>query len=263
MEVMQMPVSRSRRDRLVESWEHEERQPFVGWDFSNLDGRMFEEHPPWSYPSRAAALMQHASSMLDMGTAGGERLLTLKEHWPTKVVVTEEYPPNFRLAKRRLTPLGVRIEVVRLTDRDPMPFADGEFGLVLNRHSAFNAAEVARILTSGGTFLTQQVHGQWARDLLAVFGAKPQWPHATLSNFAPRLEAAGLRLVDTREWWGKLTFADVGAIAYYLKAVPWLVPGFTVDRYLDRLLALQSRLDGGETLAFEAGKYLIEARKAR
>lgn len=257
-----MDASQSKQDRLVEIWKREELQPFVGWDFSYLDGRMFEEKPSWSYPLRAATLMQQSSSVLDMGTGGGERLLGLKEHWPRKVAVTENYPPNFKLATERLAPLGVRVEAVRLSSYDPMPFADGEFDLMLNRHSGFNAIEVARILASGGTFLTQQVHGLWAQDLLAAFGAKPQWPEATLSNDAPKLEAAGLRVGRAEEWSGKLTFADVGAIVYYLRAVPWLVPGFSVDTHLDRLLELQSRLEGGEDLVFEARKYLIEAQKA-
>ncbi len=64
----------------VESWKRQELQPFSGWDFSYLSGRMLEEQPPWSYTSRAAALMRQASSVVDMGTGGGERLLELKEH---------------------------------------------------------------------------------------------------------------------------------------------------------------------------------------
>ena len=56
-------------------------------------------------------------------------------------------------------------------------------------------------------------------------------------------------------------FSDVGAIVYYLKAVPWLVPGFTVDSHLPYLLALQERLDAGEGLGFYAAKFLIEARR--
>jgi SAM-dependent methyltransferase len=260
--VINLGVSKSKQDRLVEIWKREEHQPFVGWDFSYLDGRMFEEQPPWSYSSRAATLMQAASSVLDMGTGGGERLLALKEHWPKKVVVTEDYPPNLELVRDRLIPLGVRVEAVSLGERDPMPFADGEFDLVLNRHSGFNPDEVARVLASGGTFLTQQVHGLWAQDLLTFFGSKPQWPEATLANDVPKLEAAGLTVARAEEWWGKLAFADVGAIVYYLKAVPWLVPGFSVDSHLDRLLELQSRLESGEELVYKAAKYIIEAWKA-
>ena len=50
-------------------------------------------------------------------------------------------------------------------------------------------------------------------------------------------------------------------IVYYLKAVPWLVPGFPVATHLKHLLTLQRRLEGGGSLAFVARKYLIEAHK--
>ena len=63
------------------------------------------------------------------------------------------------------------------------------------------------------------------------------------------------------EWEGHLAFTDVGAIGYYLKAVPWEVPGFTVRSHLRHLLALQDRLEAGEELEFYAAKYLIEACK--
>ena len=249
------------QDALIEFWKAEERQPFSGWDFSYLDGRMIEEQAPWSYSARAAELMRQAASVIDLDTGGGERFLKLRDHWPKKVVATEEYPPNFKLASERLVPLGVRVIDVRLTDSDPMPFADGEFDLVLNRHAGFNPKEVARILAPGGAFLTQQVHGLWAHDLLAVFGAQPQWPDATPGKYLPQLSAAGLTIVDTQEWSGKLSFTDVGAIVYCLKAVPWLVPGFSVATHAQQLLTLQRRFERGEGLAFSARKYLIEAHK--
>jgi SAM-dependent methyltransferase len=251
----------SKREALVEAWRREEQEPFAGWDFSHLEGRMFEEQPPWSYMERAAALMHRSSSVLDMGTGGGERLLELREHWPPKVVVTEGYLPNARLAGERLAPLGVTVEAVEVTEHDAMPFEDGEFDLVLNRHSGLNAGEVARTLAPGGTFLTQQIHGLWGQDLLAVFRAEPRWPDATLAKTRTLLEAAGLAVVTAKRWSGAFSFTDVGAVVYYLKAIPWLVDGFSVVMHLEPLLELQTRLERGEALAFEAGKYLIEARK--
>src|SRR4030042_6745326 len=76
-------------DELVETWKREEQEPFSGWDFSHLDGRMIEEQAPWSYSSRAAELMRQASSVIDLGTGGGERLLKLREYWPQKGGGTE------------------------------------------------------------------------------------------------------------------------------------------------------------------------------
>ena len=250
-------------DKLVDSWRCEEEQLFSGWDFSWLDGRMFEEQAPWSYSSRAAELLRRCSSVVDMGTGGGERFLDLQEFWPEVVVATEEYAPNRKLATERLVPLGAKVVDVRLTDRDPVPFSDCEFDLVLNRHSAFNPNEVARILAPGGTFLTQQVHGLWACDLLAAFDVEPQWPGSTLERNVAQLRTTGLTILNAEDWSGRLAFADVGAVVYYLKAVPWLVPGFSVETHLEHLLGLQHRLDSGNELAFTARKFLIEAQKER
>jgi len=120
---------------------------------------------------------------------------------------------------------------------------------------------VARILSPGGTFLTQQIHGLWAHDLLAAFDAEPQWTEAVPETNVPRLRAAGLDIVDAQDWSGKFSFSDVGAIVYYLRAVPWLVPGFSVETHLEYLLALQRRIESGEGLEYVARKYLIEAHK--
>jgi SAM-dependent methyltransferase len=249
------------RREIVNEWKYEEQQPFTGWDFSYLDGRMGEEQPPWSYPARARALMQQSTAVLDMGTGGGERLLELRDGWPQKVVVTEDYAPNVKLAEERLGPLGVTVIRMALKRVGLMPFESGEFDLVLNRHSGLNCAEAARILAPGGTFLTQQVHGLWAQDLLAAFDTTPQWPDATLDFYLPKLEAAGLSFEAAEEWLGRLVFHDVGAVVYYLRAVPWLVPGFSVATHTDHLMSLQERLQREGELVFEARKLLIEARK--
>ena len=112
-----------------------------------------------------------------------------------------------------------------------------------------------------GTFLIQQIHGLWAYDLLAAFDATPQWPDATPEKYVPRLKAAGLTIVDTQEWSGQLSFTDVGAIVYYLMAVLWLVPGFSVESHLNYLFKLQARLEKERGLTFSARKYLIVAIK--
>ena len=246
---------------LIKNWKHEEGQPFIGWDFSYLEGRMLEEQPNWSYAARAAELMKQSASVLDLDTGGGERFLELQGHWPPKVVATEHYPPNFKLATERLAPFGAMVIDIQLSDFGLMPFEDGEFDLIMNRHAAFNPDEVARALAAGGTFLTQQVHGLSTADLLAAFDARPQWPEATPAKYLPRLKGAGLEIVNLQDWSGQLSFADVGAIVYYLKAVPWLVPGFSVESRLKYLLTLQKRLDDNESLTFTVRKYLIEARK--
>ena len=52
-----------------------------------------------------------------------------------------------------------------------------------------------------------------------------------------------------------------GGIFYYLRAFPWVVDGFSVETYLDHVLALQERLERGEISVFEGRQYLVEPRK--
>ena len=256
-----MPLDSTRRAELLETWLWEERQPFSGWDFSRLDGRMSADGEPWDYPRRAAELMWGASSALDMETGGGEILLSLRDALPPKMAATEGYAPNFELASARLRPLGVDVVEYDASRAARLPFAYGEFDLVLNRHGEFDAREVARVLRDGGAFLTQQTSGAWAWDLQAAFGARPQTPDVSAAKFVPMLEDAGLTVADAQEWEGRLEFADVGAVVYYLKAVAWEVPGFGVRKHFERLVALQERLDAGDGLSFYAGKFLIETWK--
>lgn len=254
-------ITLARAEALRATWLEEEATSFHGWDFSHLHGRMIEEEMPWDYMTLAVKHMRQAHTMLDMDTGGGERILQLREHWPDKVVVTEGYAPNVALVRERLAPLGVTVVEGSSSTVKAMPFADDEFDLVLNRHGAFNASEIARILAPGGIFLTQQVHGQFAYDLLEHFGASPQWPNATYEDAITRLAAAGMELLQGADWRGNFIFKDMGAIVYYLKAVPWMVPDFSVERYFARLLLLQERLDAEGELVFANLHYWIEARQ--
>ena len=118
-----------------------------------------------------------------------------------------------------------------------------------------------RVLAPGGVFFTQQVHGRSGEDLQARFGAVPEWPYATMEYFAGKLTAAGLDLAESKEWSGKMVFADVGAIVYYLKATPWIVPDFSVATHLDALLGLQEEVEAGKQLAFGRRLHILKARK--
>lgn len=242
------------------NWGREEREPFTGWDFSHLAGRWHEEHPSWSYDEMARALLRASSAALDLGTGGGERLAAMADAFPARVVATEGYAPNVEVARGRLAPLG--IEVVGSGSGTDLPFPDGSFDLVLDRHTAFDAAEVARLLRPGGTFLTQQVDGRNLADLIARFGARPQFLDITLDRLSDQLRQAGLSIEDAREHRLATRFDDVGALVYYLRAVPWTVPGFSVAKYGRELLALQAQLDSGMPLSFASRRFLIRATRA-
>ena len=249
------------KSELIAAWQDEEHRPFTGWDFSYLADRWIEETPPWSYLDMVQKLMASAQSVLDLGTGGGEKLLSFKDIFPPRVAATEGYLPNLRLAQARLEPLGVEVVESDGSMSEELPFADASFDLIIDRHTGFNIAEVERVLTPGGIFLTQQVDGRNLRDLSAAFDCEQPWTFFTLDFVLAKIKETNLVVKLAQEWRGKLTFKDVGAMVYYLKAVPWTVADFSVERNLDHLLALQTHLEQEGELAFVQRMMVVKVRK--
>ena len=90
------------RAGLVEAWLREEEQPFTGWDFPIWMGACGGS----GSRGRTRTGQRSSSSVIDLDTGGGEKLLGLREHWPARVVATEDYGPNFELASERLFAAG-------------------------------------------------------------------------------------------------------------------------------------------------------------
>ncbi|MEU4324075.1 class I SAM-dependent methyltransferase [Nonomuraea dietziae] len=124
-----------------------------GWDLSWLRDRTSGGSPSWRYTERASALLSAAPRLLDLDTGGGEVLASLAP-LPRHTVAMEAWQPNIPIAAERLRPLNA---TVLGGTADAIPVSEATFDLVLNRHGALNAAEVARVLTPGGRLLTQQV----------------------------------------------------------------------------------------------------------
>ncbi len=126
-----------------------------GWDFSGLPGRMREDASPWDFDAVCRAGIGRSRHLLDMGTGGGEQLLRFADVLPADTTATEGWAPNVPVATRNLESPGIPV-VDWDADRQPpvgMPFEDGRFDLVVNRHEAFGAPEVVRVLSPGGVFL--------------------------------------------------------------------------------------------------------------
>ena len=245
-------------DERIAQWKQQADVPFEGWNFSYLDGRFSEAEPPWDYLALAKAAIAQAFDILDVATGGGEVFASLAP-FPGRATAVEGFDPNLPIARRRLAPLGV--PVFQGNTRSGMPFDDGAFDLVLNRHGGFRPGELHRILKPGGVFLTQQVGGDNLADLIGAFGAELAYPDNTLARVCGELVALGCEIRRAEEWRGPVTFSDVGAVAYFLKAIPWVVQGFEVERDLTALQALQAKLDKREPLQFTYTRFLIEAVK--
>ncbi|AUY47918.1 class I SAM-dependent methyltransferase [Streptomyces sp. CB01881] len=234
-----------------------------GWDFSWLDGRATEERPSWGYQRLLGERLASASAALDIQTGGGEVLAGARSGgFPPAMVATESWPPNIAKATRLLHPLGA--VVVADPDEPPLPFADEAFDLVTSRHPATVWwAEIARVLKPGGTYFAQHVGPASVFELVEYF-LGPQ-PEAREGRHPDResadARAAGLEVVDLRSERLRVEFSDIGAVVYFLRKVIWMVPGFTVDAYRDRLRELDARIRAEGPFVAHSARFLIEARK--
>ncbi|WP_421617356.1 class I SAM-dependent methyltransferase [Brevibacillus sp. TJ4] len=199
--------------------------------------------------------------MLDMGTGGGEFLLSLSPP-PGKTYATESYPPNYELCRAKLPAYGIEVKLVK--DDEALPFEDGCFDLVINRHESFSAREVCRILKPGGVFVTQQVGGMNNRELsrfLLGEGAMTTPADINLAQATGELEAAGFEVLERQECFPELHFTDVGALVYFAKIIEWEFAGFSVDRCFERLLDLHQTAARDGYIASREHRFFILARK--
>jgi SAM-dependent methyltransferase len=227
--------------------------PITGWEFAWLDGRAIGFDPAWSFPDLARPLLRRAGSLLDLDTGGGE-LLAEFAPLPAHTVAVESWAPNVPVARDRLRPFGVSV----LTE---LPGGEHEFDVVLSRHGRLPIEDIARLLKPGGTLLSQQVGSDDLADLNAALGAPP--PHAQPWNAAvavAALEAAGLEVTDVREERPVVTFRDIGAIVFQLRAVPWQVRDFTIPRYERQLRRLDSMIRTHGEFTTTAHRFVVQAR---
>ena len=232
--------------------------PFSGWDFSFLRGRWSEIELPWDYKARINESIRSANTMLDIGTGGGEFMASLTP-LPEQTYATEVYEPNIPIARERLQPLNV--EVRQYKQREALPFADAMFDLVINRHTSFDAAEVSRILKPGGQLITQQVGGANNLRLNELLTGDQKGWYWSLDLLTDQLRNAGMIIVDGQEHFPEQRFYDIGAIVYYMRAIPWQLRGYAFERYRDRLFAIHEMIERDGHLTVTSHRFLIEARK--
>jgi SAM-dependent methyltransferase len=233
----------------------------TGWGFGWLDGRATEVRPPWGYSRMLGTKLATARAALDIDTGGGE-VVAEAPRLPTRMCVTESWPPNAARARERLVPRGV--EVYETECGAGLPFPDESFDLVTSRHPVSPAwAEIHRVLRPGGLYFAQHVGPASAFELIEFFlGPLPGQRHGR----DPRGEAAaaeevGLTVLDLRTARCRMEFFDVGAVVWILRKCVWWVPDFSVERYHDKLVALDTVIRTQGTFVAHSTRHLVAATR--
>jgi SAM-dependent methyltransferase len=238
-----------------------ERTPIEAWDFSWLNGRAVEERPTWRYFDRVAERVPSVSALLEVQAGVGAMIGNLRS-LPRLSAATEGFPPSVTVAAPRLRERGVHLVVTSQT-QPGLPFVDESFELVISRHPVeVWWVEIARVLRPGGSYFAQHVGPHSLRSL----SEQLMGPLPDASNRDPQLErqaakSAGLIVEGMDVERPRTVFYDIGAVVYFLRLVPWIVPGFTVPRFRSELRDLHRVIerDGGFETA--ASRTLVIATK--
>lgn len=243
----------------IQAWKEEEAAPFAGWDFSHIAGRWQDGELPWDYKTVVQSFLKPEMKLLDMGTGGGEFLLTLA-HPFGNTSVTEGWQPNYELCLRHLAPLGITVKFVR---DDILDFPDGSFDIILNRHESYLVDELKRVLRPGGIVITQQVGGTNNTNLSRrlIPGFTPEFPDHDLTRNLSLFTNAGFEILRSDEICMPLRFFDTGALVYFAANAPWEFPGFSVDTHLPQLLEIDDEISRNGFVSGTEHRFLIVARK--
>ncbi|MBA7686106.1 hypothetical protein ES703_94545 [subsurface metagenome] len=167
------------------------------------------------------------------------------------------------IAKKKLEPLGAK--VFYCNDDEHLPFKDEEFDLIINRHEYYSQTEVYRVLKSHGIFITQQVGDKNDSKLRLLLTGREESENEiewNLDYAVNKLETTGFEILERKENITSTRIFDVGAIVYHLKAVPWELPGFSVEKHYNKLLEIHSHINERGYLELDSNnhRFIIKAK---
>ena len=225
-----------------------------GWDFSRV--RDARDPMPWDYVEVARGYLQPTDHVLDVGTGGGERFLSLARSFGAGVGV-DIGPDMIKTAERNRRAAGVTHVSFEVGRAEALRFADASFDMVLNRHSEVDVAETLRVLRPGGYFVMQQVGPRNTQNICRVFGCTPWGTHepqerieaAAAPAMADAFQARGAQVVayghyDVRYW-----FLDLQSFVFWLQALP-MPEDFSIEthwRQVDQIVREFGTEQGIET----------------
>lgn len=247
---------------LKQRWLLEENKIFKGWDFSYLNGRWKEEKLPWNYKNLICKYLNKDNMLLDMGTGGGEFLLSL-QHPYINTSVTEAWESNLILCKETLEPLGITVK--QTFNDNKLPFKDNTFDIIINRHEDYDVKEVKRILKENGIFITQQV-GWKNNEKLSKFlipDFKSQYPDFELNKEVNKFKNLNFSILYGNEFFPYLKFFDVGAIVYFVNIIKWEFPNFSVKRCFNQLCELEEELEENGYIESLEHRFIIVAKNTK
>ncbi|WP_223632677.1 class I SAM-dependent methyltransferase [Planococcus sp. 4-30] len=196
-----------------------------GWDFSQL--QVSVNGTGWQFNDEVIKRCNKTKILLDIGTGGGENLLALA---PTVLLAVGIDSSNGMIdsAKENLKKMKLaNLRFVKM-DSENLFFPPDFFDVVTSRHAPFDSNEVARVLKSGGVFLTQQVSEDDKLNIKNTFGRGQSFGDADGAlkrKYMKELKAAGFSVVQAFDYDAKEYYQRPEDLLFLLQHTP-IIPDF-------------------------------------
>ncbi|GIP30185.1 methyltransferase [Paenibacillus sp. J23TS9] len=196
-----------------------------GWDFSRLNVTV--EGAAWDFYDEVISLCKPGDILLDIGTGGGESLLSISDS--ALLLVGIDHSKGMMETAANNLDKSARSNVRFLQmEASQLQFPPDFFNMISCRHSEFYAGEAARVLGSDGVFLTQQVSEHDKMNLKQAFGRGQAWESrkGTLkARYITELKEAGFSRIQSLEYNATEYYQTPEDLVFLLKYTP-IVPDF-------------------------------------
>lgn len=231
-----------------------------GWNFSEV--RVVEEGHRIEYSKVVESHLERNKTLLDIGTGGGERLLAFAFK-VREAIATDIDRKKIKTAAENISKSGLYNVDLILCDSNNMPIAGATIDIITDRHAPFNAKEVSRILSPGGTFITQQVSEGDKRNFKEVFqrGQSYREKSGTLKRrYVMELREAGIRIIEVRTVDTTEYYESIDDVLFLLANTP-IIPHFNFEREQDKLERIQKEFKTDKGIRTNSERLLIVGGK--
>jgi SAM-dependent methyltransferase len=200
-------------------------------------------------------------AVLDVGTGGGEKFLSLASEFGSGVGIDVD-PQMIRVAEQNRSADDVTNVEFRLIEQPLQGIAPAAFDLVICRHAPIPFAEAARVLKSGGKLISQQVGH---RNLVALQEAFDEGPEdldlgPTTDETQTSLRSAGFAITEYEEYDVEFTFLDLESLIFQLAAVA--PPArFDPEAHYENVASIVEATGGSRGLVMNEHRHLYVAEK--
>ena len=233
-----------------------------GWDFSRMATE--REPVPWEYLEVVSRFLRPTDTVLDIGTGGGERLLSRSDRFGSAIGVDPD--PEMIAVARTNGSSNRRVQFLQASAERLDPLEDGAFDVVLTRHAPVYLPELDRVTRADGLFICQGVGSRNMANIRHAFTTGSEIPYeAAHRSLLAGLASRGWTIIANGEYDVGYRVLDVPSLIFWFRAIAGAneVPaGFGVETHHGVITTLIRQFGSERGLETNEHRMLVIARKA-